>query len=281
VAAPPPGTGIDGLGAAGPAGGAFPVGPVVLGISALFLLGLWDDRRPLRALWKGTLQGIILLGVLLLWMPDRFLSGLALLPLLWVTAMILLNAWNYIDHADGLFALNAGAAAAILALAIGWVEPGEGFALLLWSVAGTCAGFFLWNRPRARIFLGDAGSLPLGFILVIASLWIVDRAGTRALPAPLAAQAVVSADLLLVTVARLRRGTNIFVGGCEHSGHRMVAWVGGWATLVFFGTANLLLALLALRIGPAHPILAAAGLLASGVGLAFFFSRLTPPRSPA
>ena len=196
---------------------------------------------------------MILLAVVFLWKPEGHLSSLPARLLLWVAAMVLVNAWNYIDHADGLFALNAFAAASILYLASPRLGPAAEAVPLLASVAGACVGFFLWNRPPARIFLGDAGSLVLGFILVAVAVWRVDGEGATALPGSLGAHGVVIADFLLVTVARLKRGANPFKGGCEHSGHRLSARLGGGVALVVFALVNALLALIVGTAGPAHP----------------------------
>ncbi len=266
---------------AGSGAGPFPFAAVWAGAAAFLCLGLWDDRFPLRAAVKGAFQGIILLAVILLWQPQGLLASLPARALLWIAGMLLLNAWNYIDHADGLFALNALAAAAILAVGSGRLGAGGRTVDLLAAVAGACAGFLFWNRPPARIFLGDAGSLALGFIIVAAAAWCVDQGGAEALPGAIGAHGVVLADFLLVTGARLKRGANIFAGGCEHSGHRLSARIGAGSTLIAFAAANALFGLIALWGGRNHPGTATVVLFLLVLVLPFACARLAPPRPRA
>lgn len=277
--------GILGAGAAagraGAGAGPFPFGAVWAGALALFCLGLWDDRRPLRASVKGVAEGVILLGVVLLWRPEGCFASVLARALLWLAGMILLNAWNYIDHTDGLFALNALAAAAILAVTGGRLSLDARVVGLLAALAGACAGFLIWNRPPARIFLGDAGSLSLGFMLFAAAAWCVDRGLVSALPGALGAHGVVLADFLLVSGSRWSRGTNIFIGGCEHSGHRLTARLGGGAALLVFAAVDLLFGSIALWGVSSRPAVATGLSVLLVLGLAIAASRMPPPVAPS
>lgn len=147
----------------------------VLGLAAFL-----DDLRPVPPLAKLTVQlaaaiAATQFGVL----PPGADLPTTLLAILWVTAVT--NAVNFMDGMDGLIpgtALIACAAVATLA-----TDPAATLALPL---AAAIAGFLPFNCPRARIFLGDAGSQPLGFLLACLAL-LAPPAETLLVPALLAA----------------------------------------------------------------------------------------------
>jgi UDP-GlcNAc:undecaprenyl-phosphate GlcNAc-1-phosphate transferase len=129
---------------------------VALGLCALSLL---DDLGGLsvRVRFAGH---FLAAGVALYVLPD--LPGwawwLALLALVWMT-----NLYNFMDGSDGLaggmalFGFASYGAAA-------WMGGAESFALLAWVIAAAAAGFLRFNFPPARVFMGDAGSIPLGYL---------------------------------------------------------------------------------------------------------------------
>jgi UDP-GlcNAc:undecaprenyl-phosphate GlcNAc-1-phosphate transferase len=204
---------------------------LLIGFLGLFVLGMIDDRRGLSPLWKGLVQGIILAAVFVVWRPETPLGPIASGAICWLIGMVLLNAWNYLDHADGIFATAAAIGAAVLAvLCRGIIDP-LGLQIVLWALAGAMIGFLAWNLPPARIFLGDAGALPLGFALVFASIVLFDSGSVGSLPGAMAPHALVATDFLLVTIARIASGRHPFVGGREHTGHRLTGAVGAWNTL--------------------------------------------------
>ena len=90
-------------------------------------------------------------------------------------------------------------------------------------VAGSCAGFLLYNWYPARIFMGDAGSLFLGFLLASIALKLrfpVDHWAALAAVALLAGVAIF--DTTLVVISRVRRGQPIYLGGTDHTSHRLL-----------------------------------------------------------
>lgn len=203
----------------------------LMGLIGFFALGLIDDRRSLSPWIKGLCQGVILAAVLFIWRPEATILSVSVTPLLWVGAMLLLNAWNYLDHADGVFATAAAIGAVVLAIQYRSI-PDPGFLqIVLWSLAGAMVGFLVWNLPPARIFLGDAGALPIGFTLVFASIVLITSGSIDRVPGALAPHAIALADLLLVTIARFAAGKNPFVGGREHTAHRLTGRIGPWNTL--------------------------------------------------
>jgi UDP-GlcNAc:undecaprenyl-phosphate GlcNAc-1-phosphate transferase len=199
---------------------------------AVHALGLVDDRRPLG--WAPKLAVMLAAGGLLAWQTDtRILTafdapvGGAWLSIL-ITALwfaVVMNAINFMDNMDGLAAGTAGVCAmgiASVALLQGQWLIAAGGAL----TAGACAGFLPLNYPKARLFMGDGGSLLIGFLLAFlttrltyldpalgASRW--DR-----LAVPLVLLAVPLYDFTSVVLIRLSQGKSPFVGDLQHLSHR-------------------------------------------------------------
>ncbi len=197
---------------------------ILIGATLVSFLGLWDDRRALRPPVKLAGQ-LLATGVLLASGVRVQLSGWIWLDvglsLLWVLAIT--NAINFMDNMDGLAGgVAAIAAAAFLLLALAnqqfLVAP------LAAAVLGACLGFLVYNFNPASIFMGDQGSLFLGFVL--AALAIKLRFPGRPVEVtwliPVLVLALPIFDLGLVTVSRLRRRVNPFTtGGTDHLSHRL------------------------------------------------------------
>ena len=149
------------------------------GATLVFALGLIDDRRGLGPTAK--LAGEAAAACLLMSAGTRFTGVLpvwlaAPLTLFWVVGIT--NAVNLLDNMDGVVA--GVAAVAALALAAGGAAARQGEVVVLaLCLAGACCGFLCYNFHPARIFMGDCGSLFLGFMLSALAL-----AGTRAPSAP-------------------------------------------------------------------------------------------------
>ncbi len=205
-----------------------------LGVGGLVILiaGVLDDRRGLtphnKFAWQVAAAGaagmcLAVLGVRLnLFLPWPQLPIIGL-TVLWVIAIT--NAVNFLDNMNGLCAgLGAVAAAA---LAVANLRSGELMvAHASAALAGACLGFLPYNWPRARIFLGDAGSMLIGFFLAALSVMGVYTRGAQvpvlAVFTPLFVLAIPVLDLLLVTILRLRNGHPPWVGDRRHISHRLV-----------------------------------------------------------
>lgn len=239
-------------------------GLAALGAGALLMAvaGLVDDLRGLSPGVKFGWQiaatvcaGLCLaaLGVRLrLFLPWPGLP-VALLTALWVVAIT--NAVNFLDNMNGLCA-GLGAVAA-MSLAAANLRSGEATtALASAALCGACVGFLPENWPRARIFLGDAGSMFIGFSLAALSVMGVYARGAEvpvvAVLAPLIVLAIPLLDLLLVVGLRLWVGHPIWLGDRRHMSHRLVArgaqpWeavVVLWVAAAACGLAALLLPML-------------------------------------
>ena len=200
-------------------------GLVLAGV-IMFLIGAWDDVRPLRPVTKMLWQ-VIAASVLIFSGVMLRLFGIlpldVLLSVLWFVGIT--NALNLLDNMDGL----AGGIAAIAAFYLGVIFVWDGltpFAVLAFALCGAIVGFLVHNYPPAKIFMGDAGSLFLGIFL--AGLALSPAPGlSRGLVAVVSLPALILAipilDTTLVTAGRMAGGRPIHLGGKDHTSHRLVA----------------------------------------------------------
>ncbi len=206
---------------------------VLLGGTVLFAAGLVDDLRGLRPLTKLAAQCVAAVIVYLYGLQiqvvtfgppsDAVSLGWLALPLtvFWIVGVT--NAFNVVDNMDGLatgLALVALATVAAAALVLG----NSDVALVCVALTGALLGFMPYNFNPARIFLGDSGSLFVGFMLAVLSVHGALKSATAVLVAvPLFALAVPLFDLSLSIVRRWLRGVPIFVGDTRHISHRLLA----------------------------------------------------------
>jgi len=179
----------------------------------------------------------------------------------WVVAVT--NAFNFIDNMDG---IAAGVAAAS-ALGIAAIAGRNGDYLvtsMALAVAGAAIGFLRYNLPPARIFLGDAGSMLLGFLVASLILKLDLPVGPwppRVLTTVLLA-GVALFDLTVVVAARLRDGRPVWSGGTDHTSHRLVARGHPRARVIVVATgAQLGCSALAFGLYPRSTTIAVAALL--------------------
>jgi UDP-GlcNAc:undecaprenyl-phosphate/decaprenyl-phosphate GlcNAc-1-phosphate transferase len=200
---------------------------VLGGSTLLWLIGLVDDLVHMKPYQKliGQVLGaaIVIHGDLLLqWTPVPLVNmGLTVLWIVGIT-----NAINLLDNMDGLAAGISAIAAVILGIHLlqhGYVAE----AFLLGVLTGALIGFLVYNTCPASIFMGDCGSMFIGFFLASAAL-LIDSAGrSRSLLPVLAVPVLVLCipifDVTLVTVLRKLAGRSLSQGGRDHSSHRLVA----------------------------------------------------------
>ncbi len=205
---------------------------LVLCAGAAFALGLLDDFRGLAPATK--LVGQVILGAAL------FIGGIQveivsfppiafLLTVFWIVAMM--NALNLMDNMDGLAAGIAAIAALMLGLTADPTQPAASIAAA--ATCGAALGFLVHNFHPARVFMGDAGSLFLGFMLAATALLHTASGAANlglAVIAPIAVLALPIFDTALVTASRRSAGRSISRGGAttprtasRHSGCRIAA----------------------------------------------------------
>ncbi|MEI6272885.1 MAG: MraY family glycosyltransferase [Phycisphaerae bacterium] len=215
---------------------------ILAGAVWLLLIGMWDDRKPMRAAIKLLLQFIP--AIVIVWRFDiRLLTmldhygpeGKALsvfLGVIWIVAMI--NAMNFLDNMDGL-ASGVGMIASLLFATAAFMVHQWFIASMFSLLAGSLAGFLLFNffpKNGAKIFLGDGGSQPLGFLLAVLAIRTTfvnpEQAeyelGTHwwGILAPLIILAIPIYDMIATSMIRLRLGHSPWVGDQRHLSHRLV-----------------------------------------------------------
>lgn len=205
---------------------------ILLGGTLVSLFGVVDDAHGMRPLIK--LGGQLLAGVVLILSSGGLTGGpqVTIFPstalniavtLIWIIGIT--NALNLLDNMDGLSGGIAAVASAfflLLAALNDQVLVGAMAAALL----GACIGFLRYNLNPATIFMGDTGSLFLGFILAALGIKLRFPGHTPAVTwmIPVLVLGLPIFDTALVTVSRLRRGLNPLTnGGKDHLSHRLVA----------------------------------------------------------
>lgn len=210
--------------------------PVALGIFAgafvLHVVGIIDDRKNLGPWIKLAAQLVVSAGVVI-FCEVRILTVAGptvsiIVSILWL--ILITNAFNLLDNMDGLAAgVAAICAAALLAAAasIGQMFVSAWVCLIL----GAVAGFLPYNFPPAKIFMGDAGSLVIGFLLAVAtSLTTYVQPGLApdsplvlySVFVPLVLMAVPIYDTASVILLRLRDQRSLMIGDRRHFSHRLV-----------------------------------------------------------
>lgn len=195
---------------------------IVAGALLALLLGLVDDRFGMRPSIK--LVGQLFAAGLLLGsgaLPDLGVPAAVSVPLLLLALAALMNAVNFLDNMNGM--VGGLAAIALTGFGIASLARGAtGIALAQLALAGACVGFLPWNFPKARLFLGDAGSLFLGYSLGASAVLALGAAppGWGRLGPPLVL-AYPAFDLIFVVVNRIREGRKVYEGGKDHSNHRI------------------------------------------------------------
>jgi UDP-GlcNAc:undecaprenyl-phosphate GlcNAc-1-phosphate transferase len=205
--------------------------PVLLaGAAAIFVVGLVDDLISLKPSTKLVVE--MALACLLLFYGHRlnWLHSITIdsfVTLLWVVGMT--NAFNLLDNMDGLCAgiavIVAAAFLANLGAAGAAALPEPRYLAIL---MGATLGFLVYNLYPASIFMGDSGSLLLGFSFAALTLSVAPEAAAKSnvlsiVAAPVLVLLIPILDTVLVTLSRWLSGRAASVGGRDHSSHRLVA----------------------------------------------------------
>lgn len=189
-----------------------------VGWALLLVVSLIDDLRGLSV--RIRLAAQVLAAVLLLWSiaaPGVTVAwlGVAVVSLVWFV-----NLFNFMDGMDGLAATMAMTGAAVLAVAAAWAGA-LNLAFMFLVVCAASAGFLFHNFPPARLFMGDTGSVGLGFLIGALAL-IGVREGAFAWFVPVLAFLPFIADATLTLLARVLRGRRPWEAHREHAYQRMV-----------------------------------------------------------
>jgi UDP-GlcNAc:undecaprenyl-phosphate GlcNAc-1-phosphate transferase len=204
---------------------------IYAGCALLFVAGFLDDLYTLSPIAKLAAQLaaaviVISTGTQVQLIHNHLLGDV--IAIVWLVGVT--NAFNLLDNMDGLAATLAAIAFGFFAIDAVTVHAND--LALAFALAGAfaCIGFLPFNlRPngRALVFMGDSGSLSIGFALAalgLASSWRVAGTTAATLVLPILILAVPILDTALVTIARLLDGRPIYEGGRDHSSHRLVRY---------------------------------------------------------
>jgi len=202
--------------------------------SVLMFTGLADDRWNIGWQWRLGIQFAVA-AACVAWQGWRLTVFVdlpwltALLSVIWIVGLV--NSFNMLDNMDGLSGGVAAIAASVLAaVMLLSPEPGSSrpqlfVAGLLLVLTGALAGFLWHNRPKARIFMGDAGSYFVGFMIAVATLlatYTSYHSSTRhAVLAPVCVMAVPLYDMVTVLYIRIREGRSPVQADKSHFSHRL------------------------------------------------------------
>lgn len=198
---------------------------IILGLGLLLaVVGLFDDLRGLSPFLR---LGIEIAAGVLVWATPAGAELFAndaldlIVSVVWIVGVT--NALNLLDNMDGL----SGGVAGIASIGIFVIAVDNGqflVATLAVALAGCAAGFLRSNFHPARIYMGDAGALFLGFMLAVLTmkLEVIDASPLVALGVPIVLLGIPLFDTTLVTVNRLVHGRSPLAGGRDHTSHRLV-----------------------------------------------------------
>jgi UDP-GlcNAc:undecaprenyl-phosphate/decaprenyl-phosphate GlcNAc-1-phosphate transferase len=200
----------------------------------IFGLGLYDDIKQLSPPVKLAGQVIATTIVVTLGYTTNFftpklannLTATVLniaLTIVWLVGVT--NAINLLDNMDGL----AGSISLITAMVLGalfWRVGNLGLVLVSAALVGSLAGFLFYNFPPAKIFMGDSGSLFLGFTLAVLAIARQPQASNvfAVLGVPTLLFLLPILDMILVSFTRWMRGVSVVQGGRDHTSHRLIAF---------------------------------------------------------
>ena len=236
---------------------------LIIGCLIIVALGILDDKYGLDAPTKLVGQilaagAMAMQGVTLVWLPIRgtfILDPTTSVLLTVLVVLVSINAVNMVDGLDGLATsivlVGAGAFFAysyFLSVSNGYQRAALA-TLISASLIGMCAGFLPHNWYRARVFMGDTGSMLIGLLMAASSIMLTGQldpaglSGGTLLPAflpivlPLSILAVPLLDLLLAVIRRTRQGRSPFAPDKEHLHHRLLKLGHGQERAVLIMTA--------------------------------------------
>jgi len=216
---------------------------------AISAMGLWDDLKGLQPwprLIAQTVTGVAVSFILI----ATNTSGVAFsntflnyaITTLWIVGVC--NSINFFDNHDG----GAAGTVAVITFFLFFIAYDRQQVLvsaLAVVTAGATAGFLIWNRHPAKIYMGDAGSLFLGIIISVLTIRLSPGVVPtyKSLAIPLLLMAVPILDTTVAVISRLYRGISPFQGGRDHLSHRLMrigmqrksTAISLWALAAFYG----------------------------------------------
>jgi UDP-GlcNAc:undecaprenyl-phosphate GlcNAc-1-phosphate transferase len=201
---------------------------IFVGATLVSLVGALDDSRGVGSYFKLLFQVAAACILVFSGVQVRLFDGFLdiILTLLWVVGVT--NAFNLLDNMDGLSSGVATISAAFFTL-LAAMSDQYLVGTLAAALCGACVGFLVYNWNPARVFMGDTGSLFLGFLLAAVGIKLRFPANTASITwmIPILVLALPVFDTSLVFISRLRRGKNpLTTAGKDHVSHRLALRTG-------------------------------------------------------
>jgi UDP-GlcNAc:undecaprenyl-phosphate GlcNAc-1-phosphate transferase len=203
-------------------------GTVIIPALLIASVGLWDDLKELNP-WPrliaqtsvGTAMALILISTdtMGIALGNQVLN--AAISIFWIVGIT--NSINFFDNLDG----GAAGTVAVASFFLFLIANSEGqifVSALAIVVCGSTAGFLLWNKAPAKIYMGDAGALFLGIIMGVLTIRLDPGITPKylSLLIPIALLAIPILDTTVAVTSRLYRGISPFTGGRDHLSHRLM-----------------------------------------------------------
>jgi UDP-N-acetylmuramyl pentapeptide phosphotransferase/UDP-N-acetylglucosamine-1-phosphate transferase len=228
---------------------------VLPGLLVLAILGWWDDHASLSARFRFFVQLAVSIYLVAYAINSGWIQGagsilLTVLFLVWMT-----NLYNFMDGSNGMAGLQAVFCGAVLFCLFDSAGQ-HNLALASACVAASCAGFLPWNLGNARVFMGDVGSISLGFVF---GALLVIGVGNQAftLPVALMVMLVFITDSTLTLIRRILKRERWYNAHKQHLYQRLIAhgWTHGRVAL-FYQAINLALVMPGIVVAVYYPALA-------------------------
>ena len=215
---------------------------LLLGAGLAFFVGLVDDLHPLKPPIK--LSGQLVAATIVIFFGnhaiDFFPWPIANIILTYIWLVGITNSINLLDNIDGLAGGVALIVAGLLCIFL-WKYQNIFLLQVTLALAGALIGFLVFNFPPAKIFMGDSGSLFIGFLLASLAVFRRSQASNvlSVLGVPILIFLLPIFDTSLVTITRLLRGQSPAQGGTDHASHRLVTFglTERQAVFVLYGVA--------------------------------------------
>lgn len=225
---------------------------VLIPAVVMAVMGLIDDLRglpPWPRLIAQSVVGVIVAAILIstdtIGTPSQIFIVDAIVTIFWIVGVC--NSINFFDNLDG------GAAGTVVVISfftflIAYDRGQLMVSALSIVTAGATAGFLIWNRPPAKIYMGDAGALFLGIIVAVLTIRLNPdiQPNWKSLSIPLFLMAIPLLDTSVAVTSRIARGISPFTGGRDHLSHRLMrkglhrraAAITLWALAGVYGTIS-------------------------------------------
>jgi UDP-N-acetylmuramyl pentapeptide phosphotransferase/UDP-N-acetylglucosamine-1-phosphate transferase len=198
---------------------------VMPGVVLLALTGWFDDKRHVSSMVRLLIQLVVSLWLLGFVCLQKSVGSIAMCAGIMGAMIWLMNLYNFMDGSDGMAGFQGVFAGLVMAVLF-FIGDELPMAALSVAVAAACVGFLPVNFPKARIFMGDVASVPLGFIFASMAVYGL-YSGVISLPVSVLIMSVFIIDASLTLIARVFAGERWYTAHNQHVYQRLISR--GWS----------------------------------------------------